>query len=123
MRVLLEDRSRSARLAVEYFVYRAVREIGALTATLGGLDALVFTAGIGARSAAIRERILRGCEWLGVALDADANQRHDACITRPESRVSAWVVQTDEELMIARHTAALLGIAGAATPAANRGPS
>ena len=83
-----------------------------LAAVLGGVDALVFTAGIGEHSAAIRGRICEASAWLGVALDAEANANHAARISTPASAVSAWVVPTDEELMIARHMGALLGIAG-----------
>jgi acetate kinase len=97
---------------VDYFVYRVTREIGALTAVLGGLDGLVFTAGIGENSAEIRARICRAAAWLGLDLDPGANARHDTRISRAGSRVSAWVIPTNEELMIARHTAALLGLSG-----------
>ena len=97
-----------AQLAVEYFVYQAAKQIGALTAVLGGLDALVFTAGIGENSAEIRRRICAASAWLGVELDAAANGRHATRITAPGSRVSAWVIPTNEELMIARHTGDLL---------------
>jgi acetate kinase len=84
------------------------KEIGALAAVLGGLDGLVFTAGIGENSPAIRALILAACEWLGVRLDADANQRGGPCISAAGSAVSAWVVPTNEELMIARHTQRLV---------------
>jgi acetate kinase len=110
MRVLLESREPAARLAVDYFVYRAAREIGALAAVLQGIDGLVFTAGIGEKSAAIRERICASSAWLGIDLDREANARHELRITRPGSKVSAWVVPTNEELMIARHTGSLLGL-------------
>lgn len=101
---LLESAHPDARLALDLFVYHTVRSVGSLAAALGGLDALVFTAGIGEHAIPIRERICRGCEWLGVQLDAEANARHDVQISRPESPVSAWVIPTDEEQMIARHT-------------------
>jgi acetate kinase len=104
MRDLLASTEPSARLAVDYFVYRAAREIGALAAVLGGLDALVFTAGIGQRSVEVRRRICEASAWLGIDLDADANARGEARITRAGSKVSAWVIPTNEELMIARHT-------------------
>jgi acetate kinase len=110
MRELLESSSPQARLAIDYFVYRATKEIGALTAVLGGLDGIVFTAGIGERSAAIRARICRASVWLGVALDEAANERHRPLISTSWSTVAAWVIPTDEELMIARHTARLLGL-------------
>lgn len=110
MRELLCSRSPEARLAVDYFVYRAAREIGALAAVLGGIDGLVFTGGMGENSAEIRRRICEASRWLGVELDAEANETHGPRISTPESEVSAWVVPTDEELMIARHTGTLLGL-------------
>ncbi len=110
MRVLLTSSEPAARLAVEYFVYRAAKEIGALTAVLGGLDGLVFTAGIGENSAQIRKRICDMSAWLGIELDAAANDASGPRISRPGSRVSAWVIPTNEELMIARHTGVLLGL-------------
>ncbi len=113
MRILLASPDPAARLAVDYFVYRATKEIGALAAVLGGLDGLVFTAGIGERSAEIRRRICESSAWLGIELDADANARHDARISTPGSRASAWVIPTNEELMIARHTGRLLGLTAA----------
>jgi acetate kinase len=108
MRVLLESSDPHAQLAIDYFVYRAAKEIGAQAAALGGIDALVFTAGIGENSAVIRERICNASTWLGIELDAAANAEGRARITTPGSRVSAWVIPTDEELMIARHTLAVL---------------
>jgi acetate kinase len=110
MRDLLGSSEPDAQLAVEFFVYRAAKEIGALAAVLGGIDGLVFTAGIGENSAEIRERICGACAWLGVELDGDANRRKGPRISSPGSRVSAWVVPTNEELMIARHTGMLLGL-------------
>jgi acetate kinase len=110
MRLLLKSSDADARLAVDYFVYRAAREIGALTAVLGGLDGLVFTAGIGENSAEIRRRICQACAWLGVELDDDANSCHGPRISTQLSRVPVWVIPTNEELMIARHTGMLLGL-------------
>src|SRR5688572_932957 len=110
MRDLLGSRSPWARLAVDYFVYRATKEIGALAAVLGGIDGLVFTGGIGENSSEIRSRICETSAWLGIELDPDANGRNDARISRRESRVSAWRIATNEELMIARHTGLLLGL-------------
>ena len=104
MRVLLESADPKARLAVELFVYRIGRELGSLAAALGGLDAIVFTAGIGEHSAAIRERVCRQAAWLGVELDAAANAKHGPRIGTATSRCAAWVIPTNEELMIARHT-------------------
>jgi len=110
MRELLASGDPDARLAVDYFVYRATKEIGALAAAAGGIDALVFTAGIGEKSAEIRRRICESNSWMGIALDEEANARHDLRITDPGSAVSAWVIPTNEELMIARHTWELLGL-------------
>ncbi len=106
MRALLGNDEPAARLAVDYFVYRAAKEIGALTAVLSGLDGLVFTAGIGENSAELRRRICEACSWLGVHVDTKANEANGPRITTRDSEVSAWVIPTDEELMIARHTAA-----------------
>src|SRR5678815_3368709 len=114
MRDLLGRPEPEARLAVDYFVYRAAREIGALTAALGGIDGLVFTAGIGENSPEIRERICEDSSWLGIELDDAANTDRSARISTPRSRPSVWVIPTNEELMIARHTGALLGLAKAA---------
>jgi acetate kinase len=111
MRDLLGKSEPAARLAVDYFVFRAAKEIGALAAVLGGLDALVFTAGIGENSAEVRRRIGTACAWLGVELDDAANAANGPRISRATSRASAWVIPTNEELMIARHTQELLGLA------------
>ncbi|HEX5818531.1 MAG TPA: acetate/propionate family kinase [Gemmatimonadales bacterium] len=112
MRDLLASTEPAARLAVDYFVYQAAKQVGALAAVLGGVDGIVFTAGIGERSVEIRRRIGEASAWLGVALDPAANERHGPRISTAGSRVSAWVIPTNEELMIARHTGAMLGIAG-----------
>ena len=110
MRDLLGRNEPGARLAVDYFVYRAAKEIGALAAVLGGVDALVFTAGIGENSAEIRRRIGEASGWLGLSLDEPANAAGGPRISTPGSAVSAWVIPTNEELMIARHTRSLLGL-------------
>jgi acetate kinase len=110
MRDLLDNPDPRARLAVDYFVYQAAKQVGAMAAALGGLDALVFTAGIGEHSSVVRRRICDACAWLGVELDDRANERHAPRISAEGSRVSVWVIPTDEELMIARHTGRLLGI-------------
>ena len=110
MRDLLVSTEPAARLAVDYFTYRAAKEIGALAAALGGVDGLVFTAGIGENSPEIRRRICKASAWLGIDLNPDANQARGPRITRDESRVSAWVIPTNEELIIARHTGQLLGL-------------
>jgi acetate kinase len=113
MRELLESPDPGAKLAVDYFVYRAAKEIGAMASVLGGIDALVFTAGIGENSVEIRRRIVEASAWLGIELDAEANAARKSRISRPGSRASAWVIPTNEELVIARHTAAVLGLVGA----------
>jgi acetate kinase len=114
MRDLLASTEPAARLAVDYFVYRAAKEIGALAAVLGGIDGLAFTAGIGENSAEIRRRICEASAWLGVELDAAANAAGGPRISTPASRVEAWVIPTNEELMIARHMASLLGLSSTA---------
>jgi len=110
MRALLASTEPDARLAVDYFVYRAAKEIGALTAALGGLDGLVFTAGIGENSPEIRKRICQASEWLGIELDDEANARKASRISSSTSKVPVWMIPTNEELMIARHTGVLLGL-------------
>jgi acetate kinase len=110
MRDLLESREPRARLAVDYFVYRAAKEIGAMASVLGGIDGLVFTAGIGENSTEIRRRICKASEWLGIELDSEANASKGPRISAAGSKVSAWVIPTNEELMIARHTGLLLGL-------------
>ena len=104
MRVLLESAEPRAKLAVDLFVYRIGRELGSLAAALGGLDALVFTAGIGEHDAQVRARVCRQASWLGVELDEAANGKNGPRISSPSSSVAAWVIPTNEELMIARHT-------------------
>lgn len=108
MRALLENASPAAQEAVELFCYRVARELGSLAAALGGLDALVFTAGIGEYAAPVRESICRQAEWLGVRLDAAANDRNAACISATGSAVDVLVIPTNEEWMIARHAAELI---------------
>lgn len=108
MRALLESTAPRAKLAIDLFIYRIGRELGSLAAALGGLDALVFTAGIGERAVAVRERVGRQAAWLGVELDGKANAAHGPRISTASSRVAAWVIPTNEELMIARHTRQVL---------------
>jgi acetate kinase len=113
MRTLLDSAEPKAQFAVELFVYRIGRELGSLAAALGGLDALVFTAGIGEHAAPIRERVCHAAAWLGVELDPAANAAGGPRISTAGSRVAVWVIPTNEELMIARQTRALVA-AGAA---------
>jgi len=108
MRDLLESGEAPARLAVDYFVYQVAKQVGALAAVLGGLDALVFTAGIGENSPEIRRRVCEACAWLGIEFDQEANTAKRPCISRRTSAVSVWMIPTNEELMIARHTGRLL---------------
>jgi acetate kinase len=108
MRVLLESEDARAALAVDLYVYRIRRELGSLAAALGGLDAIVFTAGIGENAAAIRDRICRDAAWLGVELDEDANAAGGPRISVAGSLASAWALPTNEEMMIARHTRRVL---------------
>jgi acetate kinase len=109
MRTLLASAEPSAREAVDLFVYRIGRELGSLAAALGGLDGIVFTGGIGEHAARIRADVCRNAGWLGVALDDAANDRHGPRISASASKVQVFVVPTDENLMIARHTRDLLG--------------
>ncbi|HUM01025.1 MAG TPA: acetate/propionate family kinase [Thermoanaerobaculia bacterium] len=109
MRTLLASDESEAREAIDYFVFRVHRELGALMAVLGGLDALVFTAGVGENSAEIRGRICRAAAWTGLVLDEAANRAGGPCISEAGTRPSAWVIPTDEEQMIARHTLTVLG--------------
>jgi acetate kinase len=117
MRTLLASDDPRAAFAIELFCYRAQRELGSLASALGGLDALVFTAGIGENSAELRERICHDAAWLGLDFDPDANRAGAQRISRDGSRVGAFVVPTNEELMIARHTRAVLAL-----PAKERTP-
>lgn len=110
MRELLASKDPRAREAVELFAYRAARELGSLAAALGGLDALVFTAGIGEHAAPVRAMICEQARWLGVELDPLANENHRAMISSAGSGVAVCVLPTDEEIVIARHTCRLLGI-------------
>ena len=98
--------------ALDYFVYRTGLCAGMLAAALGGVDAFVFTAGIGENSPSMRARIAEKLTWLGIALDPAANTGRGPLISTRESRVPLYVLPTDEELMIARHTLALLSTRG-----------
>jgi acetate kinase len=104
MRELLASDTPGARLALDVFVQRIVKETAALAAVLGGLDGLVFTAGIGENAPTIRERVCRGLSFLGIDLDPEANAGGGPRLTRPGSRAQAFALPTDEERMIALHT-------------------
>ncbi len=108
MRTLLASADPRARIAIDLYCYRIGKALGALAAALGGLDALVFTAGIGENAAVVRDRVCRDAAWLGVELDAAANAGGGPRISAGASRVSAWVIPTNEELVVARHTRALI---------------
>jgi acetate kinase len=108
MRALLASPDPRAAEAVDLFVYRIGCELGALAAALGGLDAVVFTGGIGENAPAIRARVCRHAAWLGLELDEAANDTRGSRISRPGSRVAAWIIPTNEELMIAQHARQLL---------------
>jgi acetate kinase len=110
MRDLLGRAEPEAKLAVDYFIYRITKEIGALAGALGGVDALVFTAGIGENSSEIRQRVCEASAWLGIEIDAEANGQNAAKISTSQSKLSVWVIPTNEELMIALHTGDLLGL-------------
>ena len=108
MRTLRTSDDPRAREAIDLFVYRIVREIGSLAAALGGLDGLVFTGGIGQRDAATRREVVAGCAWLGAQIDEQANAIGEGRISAALSEIPIWVLPTDEERVIARHTASLL---------------
>jgi len=110
MRALRKSSASAARAAIDLFVYRIVREIGSLVAALGGLDGLVFTAGIGEHDAATRAEISAGCSWLGLHLDPALNQAGVGRVSGPDSKIACWVVPTDEEKMICRHTRKVAGL-------------
>ncbi len=110
MRTLLASDLPRAQEAIDLFVYRFRRELGSMVAALDGLDALVFTGGIGEHAVSIRERVCRDAAWLGVEVDASANATGGPRISDANARVSVWVIPTDEERMIARHTRELLGL-------------
>jgi acetate kinase len=109
MRTLLASSDPRAKEAIDLFVYRICRELGSLAAALGGLDALVFTAGIGEHAAEVRRRVCEQVAWLGIEIDHEANALGGPVITKRGGRTSAWLIPTDEDLMIARHCWALLG--------------
>jgi acetate kinase len=110
MRALLASDLPHAREAIDLFVYRFRLELGSMVAAIDGLDALVFTGGIGEHAAPIRERVCRDAAWAGVEIDAKANAAGAALISVAGARVSVWVIPTDEERMIARHTRELVGL-------------
>ncbi|MCX8955478.1 acetate kinase, partial [Ruegeria sp. NA] len=108
MRTLEKADTRESRQAISYFTFRIRRELGAMAAILGGIDALIFTGGIGENSRLVRDRVCSGMGWLGIELDPDANADNDRIISTDLSRVVAMVIPTNEELVIARAAADLL---------------
>lgn len=110
MRTLEASSAREAHEAIDYFVHRIKMEVGALTAALGGLDALVFTAGVGEHSARLRAEVVAGLDWLGLALDANANNANARLISASNSRAPVYVIPTDEEAMIAHHAIEAAGL-------------
>ena len=120
MRELEASSDPRAKFAIDYFVYRTSLFAGMLAAALQGVDALVFTAGVGENSAGVRKAITERLGWLGVSLDTEANAKHARLISRPESRVAVYVLPTDEELMIAQHTWSLLSTKLANSPRSER---
>jgi acetate kinase len=110
MRTLRASNDPKAKEAIDLFIYRIVREIGSLAAALGGLDGLVFTGGIGQRDLKTRSEVAAGCAWLGAELDDERNRRGEGLISSDSSKLPIWVVTTDEERVVARQTAAVLGI-------------
>ncbi|SUE63410.1 acetate/propionate family kinase [Roseomonas gilardii] len=116
MRELLASEAPSARLAIDYFCYHAAKAIAALATAMGGIDGIVFTAGVGENAAPVREAILRRCAWMGVEADPARNAAHGPLISTEASRLRAYVIPTNEERMIARHTLDVLrGRGGGAT--------
>jgi acetate kinase len=109
MRVLKASKAPPAAAAIDYLVYQIVKFAGAYAAVLGGIDALVFTAGIGENDAQLRAKVMAKLAWMGARLDLDANDRNGPRISTEDSKISVWVIPTNEELMIARHTAAMVG--------------
>jgi acetate kinase len=113
VRDLLVSREPGAKRALDHFVYRIALAAGMLASAMGGIDGLVFTAGIGENAPQIREAVAKRLAWLGLELDAEANGKGGPRISRAGSRVACYVIPTDEELMIARHTLQVLRAQGA----------
>jgi len=105
VRTLLASAEPKAREAIDLFVYRVVRETGSLAAAAGGMDAFVFTAGIGERSSDIRRWVCEQLGWMGIRINEEANRENRQLISSPDSNINVWVIPTNEELMIARHVA------------------
>jgi len=110
MKTLLDSSAASAAMAVSLYCYRVNREIGSLVAALGGLDALVFTGGVGENAGPVRANVCKAAGWLGIALDEKANAAGGPRLTLANSPISAWAIPADEQGVIARHAARLLGL-------------
>jgi acetate kinase len=108
IRVLNESKAPAAAAAIDHFAYHIIKFVGAYAAVLGGVDAFVFTAGIGENDARLRSKVVAGLEWMGARLDPKANDRNGPRISTEDSMISVWVIPTNEELMIARHTAVMV---------------
>jgi len=108
IRVLNESKAPAAAAAIDHFAYHIIKFAGAYAAVLGGVDAFVFTAGIGENDAQLRAKVVAGLEWMGAKLDPEANDRNGPRISTADSKISVWAISTNEELMIARHTAAMV---------------
>jgi acetate kinase len=108
IRVLNESKAPAAAAAIDHFAYHIIKFVGAYAAVLGGVDAFVFTAGIGENDARLRSKVVAGLEWMGARLDPKANDRNGPRISTEDSKISIWVIPTNEELMIARHTAVMV---------------
>jgi acetate kinase len=109
-RELLASPDLRAKFAIEFFCHSVARHIASLAAAVGGIDGVVFTAGVGENAAPVRSGICQACAWLGLDLDEAANTGHQTRISTAQSAVGAYVVKTDENLMIARHARSLLGL-------------
>lgn len=109
LRTLLASNAPEAQEAIDLFCRRVVSAVGSMIVPLGGFDALVFTGGIGENAVSVRQRVCKELQWLGLSLDSEANANGGPRISAPDSRVSAWVIPTDEAVMIARHTYSLIG--------------
>lgn len=120
MRELLASTDSRAKLALDYFVYRIALSTGMLAAAMGGIDAFVFTAGIGENAPAIRAAVIERLAWMGFELASQANAKGEFKITRKRSRIACYVIPTDEELMIAKHTLSILRARESARPAERR---
>jgi len=110
MRKLEASHDLTAQRAVDYFIHCVKKQVAAMTATINGLDTLIFTGGIGVHSALVRAGVMGGLDWMGLRLNSNANQRGELCISSIESSVNAFVIETDEQAMIAHHTLQIINL-------------